>query len=71
MYMYPQSVFWSKKLSHATRKLVFGVYDQVLHKPACAATEDGKKLEISDLSPGHMARICVYANFAYMQILLT
>ena len=27
------------KLSHVTRKPVFGVCDQVRHKPACAATE--------------------------------
>ena len=32
------------------RKLVFGVSDQVQHKPGCATTEDGLKLEISDLS---------------------
>ena len=31
------------------RKTVFGVSDQVRHKPGCAATEDGKRLEISDL----------------------
>ena len=35
--------------SRDTRKLVFGVSDQVSHKPACADTEDGYKLEISDL----------------------
>ena len=29
------------------------------------------QLYTNSLSPGHMARICVYANFAYMQILLT
>ena len=28
---------------------VFGVSDQVQHKPGCAATEDSKRLEISDL----------------------
>ena len=31
------------------RKPVFGVSDQVLHKQGCSATEDGKRLEISDL----------------------
>ena len=31
------------------RKPVFGVSDQVPHKLACTATEDGKRLEISDL----------------------
>ena len=31
------------------RKPVFGVSYQVRHKPACTATEDGWRLEISDL----------------------
>ena len=31
------------------RKSVFGVSDQVLHNPGCTATEDGLRLEISDL----------------------
>ena len=31
------------------RKPVFGVSDQVRHKPGCAAKEDSKRLEISDL----------------------
>ena len=31
------------------RKQVFGVSDQIHHKPGCTATEDGKRLEISDL----------------------
>ena len=31
------------------RKSVFGVSDLVRHKPGCAVTEDGYKLEISDL----------------------
>ena len=31
------------------RKLVFGVSDHVRHKPVCAATKDGYKLEILDL----------------------
>ena len=30
-------------------KPVFGVSDQVRHKPHCTATEDGSRLEISDL----------------------
>ena len=28
------------------RKPVFGVYDQVRHKPGCTTIEDGKRLEI-------------------------
>ena len=31
------------------RKAVFGVSDQVPNKPACTATEDGQRLEISYL----------------------
>ena len=31
------------------RKPVFGVSDQVRHKPACAATEASQGLEISDI----------------------
>ena len=31
------------------RKPVFGVSDQVRHNPGCTATEDGYRLEISDL----------------------
>ena len=38
-----------KNMSHDTRKSVYGVSDQVSHKPGCTATEDGKRLEISDL----------------------
>ena len=36
-------------LSLVVRKPVFGVSDQVRHKPGCTASEDDKKLEISDL----------------------
>ena len=35
--------------SLVVRKPVFGVSDQVRHKPGCTATEDGWKLEISQL----------------------
>ena len=34
---------------HDVRKPVFGVSDQVRYKPGCTATEDGQRLEISDL----------------------
>ena len=33
-------------MSLVVRKPVFGVSDQVLHKPGCRHTEDGKRLEI-------------------------
>ena len=36
-------------MSLVVRKPVLGVSDQVRHTPGCRATEDGKKLEISDL----------------------
>ena len=38
-----------KKISLDVRKPVFGVSDGVPHKPDCAATEGGKRLEISDV----------------------
>ena len=37
------------KMSLVVRKPVFGVSDQVPHKPGCTATEDGLRLGISDL----------------------
>ena len=37
------------QLSLVVRKPVFGVSDQVPHKPGCKAIEDGERLEISDL----------------------
>ena len=37
------------QMSLVLRKPVFGVSDQVRHKPGCTATEDGLKLEILDL----------------------
>ena len=36
-------------MSRIARKPVFGVSDQVRHKLGCTVTEDGKRLEISDL----------------------
>ena len=36
-------------MSLVVRKPVFGVFDQVLHKPGCTTTEDALRLEISDL----------------------
>ena len=36
-------------MSHLVRKPVFRISDQVRHKPVCTATEDGLRLEISDL----------------------
>ena len=37
------------QMSLVVRKPVFGVSDQVRHKPGCTAIEDGLRLEISDL----------------------
>ena len=36
-------------MSLVVRNPVFGVSDQVRHKPGCAMIEDGLRLEISDL----------------------
>ena len=36
-------------MSRDARNTVFGVSDQVRHKPSCLATEDGSRLEISYL----------------------
>ena len=36
-------------MSLVVRKPVFGVSDQVQHKPGCTTTEDSESLEISDL----------------------
>ena len=37
----------TRQMSRNARKSIFGVSDHVQHKPVCAATEDGYKLEIS------------------------
>ena len=39
----------SNNMSRVMRKPVFGVSDQVQHKPGCTVTEDGWRLEILDL----------------------
>ena len=60
------------------RKPVFGVSDQVRHKPGLTVTEDGYRLEISDLevqglyypcseNKGADKLICVFV-FAYAKI---
>ena len=40
------------------RKPVFGVSDQLRHKPDCKATEDGWRLEISDLGNRGLYYLC-------------
>ena len=48
--VYPVKAFWYKRNELCRKKkLVFRVSDQVRHKAACTATEDGKSLEIPDL----------------------
>ena len=37
------------EVSLVVRKAVFGISDQVRHKPGCTATEDGWRLEFYDL----------------------
>ena len=44
-----QSIINVYHMSLVVRKPVFGVSDQVRHKPGCTATEDDQRLEISDL----------------------
>ena len=39
-------------MSGFTTKPVVGISDQVRHKPGCTTTEDGERLEISDLVEG-------------------
>ena len=36
-------------MCRVVRKQVFGVFDQVRHKPGWTATEDDERLEITDL----------------------
>ena len=36
-------------VSFIAKKITVYIYSQVPHKPACAVTEDGQKLEISHL----------------------
>ena len=43
------SVVSDSYLSHCMRKQTIWGLDKVLHKPACAATEDGYRLEMSNL----------------------
>ena len=40
------------------RKPVFGVSDQVRHKPGCSTTEDGSRLIISDLGSRGIVELC-------------
>ena len=51
--MYEQDIrslhFSLHHLCLGVRKPVFGVTDQVRHKPGCTATEDSQRLEILDL----------------------
>ena len=42
-------LYGENSLSLVVRKPVFGVFDQVRHKPGCTVIEDGQRLEISDL----------------------
>ena len=39
----------NKYMSFVSRNPIFGVSDQVRHKPGCTATDNGQRLEISDL----------------------
>ena len=50
------------------RKPVYGMSEQVQHKPACTATEDGYMLEISDLGS---RGIVLYFNTAKTKALIS
>ena len=45
-------------VSLVVRKLVFGVSDQVPHKPGCRATQDGQRLEICVLKVERLYYLC-------------
>ena len=47
-------------MSLVVRKPVFGVSDQVPHKPGCTATKDGQRLEILDLGSRGIVTIVLY-----------
>ena len=50
-----------KQMSLVLRKLVFGVADQVRHKPGCTVIENDQRLEISDLGSRGIA-LSVWQN---------
>ena len=50
------------------RKPVFGVSDQVRHKPGCTATEDGRGLEILALGSRGIVIIYVGENKGAVQL---
>ena len=50
------------------RKSVFGVSDQVRHKPGCTAAEDGWRLEILDLGSGGDCTIRVAKTKALISV---
>ena len=54
-----------KKMSNVTRKPVFGVSDQVRHKPACNTTEDHNMLEMVGL--GYRGTVLSAPLFSHMQ----
>ena len=53
-------------MSHNIRKQVFGVSDQVLHKPACTVSEDGYRLEILDIR----SDICIVGEVNTKRLIL-
>ena len=48
-------------MSSIIRKPVFGVSDQVQHKPGCTTTENSKRLEFSDLGSRGVV-LCIVAK---------
>ena len=47
------------------RKPVFGVSDQVRHKPGCTASEDGDRLEFSDLGSIEITAVQLICAFVF------
>ena len=45
-------------MNNCARKHVFGVFDTVQHKPGSTVTEDGYRVEISDLRSRSIYYIC-------------
>ena len=53
-----QCTWGDDSMCREARKPVFGASDQVRHKPAYAATEDGRKLKILDLGRRGIVLFC-------------
>ena len=57
---YASSLSIIRQMDNNMTKSVFGVSDQIQHKPGSTATEDGQRLKISDLRRRRIALSSVY-----------